>query len=324
MKGSFLKRMFCALSALTLAASVLFCFSCSSGGTAEPGQSGDDIPDTDGASADPSVDPESGKETDSPSGTAEVKPDPPASEPEKAVYPMELAADVFVSSDGTELPYRYFIPEDYSDEYAYPVVVYLHGAGENGTDNSSHLSAAVSFLIPKTLPTYQSIMLFPQCPYEEGWIEIEDPRGYERISLDETRITRGLQAVLELVEYINGKYSTNIGRQYITGVSKGGCATWTVIQKYPDMFTAAVPLCGIGDPDNASRVKDMPIRVYHGTADNVVTVNASRLMVESIKEAGGEKIEYVEIPGAGHNVTGVAYADEGMWEWLFSQRKEGY
>lgn len=321
MKGSFLRRMIFALSALTLAASVLFCFSCSSGGTGEPGQSGDDLTDADGSSADPSGDTGPGEETDAPSGTVEVKPDPPASGQEKIIYPGDLPADVFVSSDGTELPYRYYIPEDYSDEYAYPVLVYLHGAGECGTDNVSQLSAAVSFFIPKTLPTYQSIILIPQCPYDECWIGISDPRGIESISLDETPVTRGLQAVLELVGHINGKYSTNPGRQYITGVSNGGCAVWTVIERHPDMFTAAVPLCGIGDPEFASRLTGMPIRVYHGTADNVVTIEASRLMVRSIKEAGGENIDLVEVEGAGHNVTGAAYGDTGMWEWLFSQRK---
>ena len=331
MSSSKLLRKLTVFAALTAALSLLFLSACSetSPGVTVPDQGSDtlsDVPDTEapGTGPDETAAPDTDTDPDTsgePAADPVTKPDPPAFVPDKITLPKKLPGEYFKASDGTELPYRYYIPENYSDEYAYPVLVYLHGSGERGTDNDGQLSFTNGFFIPKTLPTYQCIILIPQCPYQNGWVDV-DPWTCASYSIDEVPITAGLQAVVELVDYINEKYSTNPGRQYITGMSMGGYGTWDLILRYPDKFTAAVPLCGAGDPTYAYRIKDMAFRVYHDADDGAVPVAGSRMMVEAIKEAGGENVVYIETTGRGHNVWDLAYRDVEMYEWLFSQRKD--
>ena len=330
MSSSGLLRTILAIAALAAVLSVLFCPACSESSpagdvTGQGTESGNDteVNEATDTGAEETPAPDSGADTgtgDGPAEELEIKPDPPVFTPDKIVMPKSLEADFFTASDGTELPYRLYIPENYSEEYAYPVFVFLHGSGVQGTDNEGQLAFATGFFIPKTLPTYQSIIIIPQCPYEDGWVDV-GPWTCDSYSIDEVPIAPGLQAVMELIDYINGKYSTNPGRQYITGMSMGGYGTWDLILRYPDKFTAAVPLCGAGDPTYGFRLKDMALRVYHDADDGAVPVAGSRKMVEAVREAGGENVVYIETTGRGHNVWDLAYRDEEMYEWLFSQRK---
>jgi len=100
----------------------------------------------------------------------------------------------------------------------------------------------------------------------------------------------------------------------------GGYGTWDAIQRRPELFAGAVPICGGGDPDGAEAMKDIPIWVYHGAKDGAVPVARSRQMVEALKKLDAE-VHYTEIPDAGHDVWTPAFADEEMLEWLFSQKK---
>lgn len=110
-------------------------------------------------------------------------------------------------------------------------------------------------------------------------------------------------------------------RLYITGLSMGGFGTWDAIQRKPDLFAAAVPICGGGDVSKASHITKIPIWVFHGAEDNLVNPKWSRDMVEAIKRAGGNP-KYTEYPGVGHHSWVPAYSDPELFEWLFSQKKK--
>ena len=101
----------------------------------------------------------------------------------------------------------------------------------------------------------------------------------------------------------------------------GGSGTWRMAAQYSQVFAAAVPLCGGGDAKNAEALKTMPMWVFHGDKDDMVPVERSRTMVAAIKAVGGELINYSELAGEGHGITGVVYPREDLHEWLFKQKK---
>ncbi|MBO4219338.1 MAG: prolyl oligopeptidase family serine peptidase [Clostridia bacterium] len=262
-------------------------------------------------------------ETD-PSGDTEdlqsvKKPSPPDTRPSKIILKKQIPAYIFTSSDGQVIPYRLFVPEDYSEEYAYPVLLFLHGAGQNGDDNEAQLNQGTQeFFIPITLPTYHSIMIIPQCPAGSFWVDTDYAAG--SYSVDDVPISRPMKAVVELLDEINSKYSTDPDRQYVTGESMGGYGTWDLLCRYPDRFAAAVAVCGAGDPSKASLLTDISIRSYHGRDDTMVPFEPDYEMIEAIKAAGGSKAELIETTsGNGHFIATEVYRMSDMIIWLFEQ-----
>jgi predicted peptidase len=116
-------------------------------------------------------------------------------------------------------------------------------------------------------------------------------------------------------------YSIDGRRIYITGLSMGGYGTWDLMARKPELFAAAVPICGGGDEATAEKIKNIPVWVFHGAKDGAVKVERSRRMVEALKKAGGKPI-YTEYPEVGHDSWNPAYKDAKMFAWLFAQKKE--
>jgi predicted peptidase len=188
----------------------------------------------------------------------------------------------------------------------YPLVIWLHGAGQSGDDNEAQMGGA-----PKQLLTEENqakrpcFFLAPQCPSREiGWKnEVADKlvafiaELTDKLPIDETRI-------------------------YLTGSSMGGSGTWYMAAKYPQVFAAAVPLCGGGDAKNAEVLKNIPFWAFHGDKDDMVPVERSRTMVAAVKAAGGTLINYTELEGAGHGITGIVYPRPDLHEWIFAQRRK--
>jgi predicted peptidase len=129
-----------------------------------------------------------------------------------------------------------------------------------------------------------------------------------------------LQVAIELLNQVRDTYSTDSRRLYVTGISMGGFATWAAIMHYPDLFAAAIPVCGGGDTSNAYLVKDIPIWNFHGAEDRVVPPELSRDMIQALHEAGGSP-GYTEYPDVGHDSWIPAYQEPYLFEWLFEQRK---
>jgi predicted peptidase len=215
-------------------------------------------------------------------------------------------------TDGTNtLPYRLFVPEDYDPGAAYPLVLFLHGAGERGTDNRRQLTgqtAPLVFVHPENQERWPCFMLAPQCPPGGFWDNIgrEEPSTWMRLTLE---------AIAELGQ----EFSIHPGRVYITGLSMGGFGTWDVITRYPGLFAAAVPICGGGDVRLAARCAGTPIWAFHGAADPVVPVQRTREMIAAVIAARGNPL-YTEYPGVGHNSWDRAYAEPDLLPWLFAQR----
>lgn len=250
------------------------------------------------------------------------KPDPNMSAVSKLIDPKTaFKKETFAASNGLNLPYRIFVPEDYSEDYAYPVVLFFHGAGERGNDNEKQLVNVIPNLyFKKTSPFYHAIVIVPQCP--EGMQWVDTPWANGSYSVDTVKISKPMTAAVELLDSVIEKYSVNTDRQYVSGLSMGGFGTWDLIMRYPDRFAAAIPYCGAADPTKAEILKNIPIWTFHDTTDTAVPVSGTQAVVKAIQEAGGTLITYKETTGLGHNVWNTGSQTPALAGWLFDQRKD--
>lgn len=212
--------------------------------------------------------------------------------------------------NGNSLPYCLYVPKDYSPKKKYPVILFLHGAGELGNDNTSQLRC-ISNMFKKNGDFIAQCILV--CPQTSVWWNLDgvipgDGKGT-------------LTSALHLLEDIEKTYSCDKNRLYVTGLSMGGYATWDLLERYGDIFAAGVPLCGGGNAYNGAAFKDIPIRIYHGTADGTVSFSNSKRMYDAIVAAGGKNVELFPLEGYGHDVWNYTYGDRDMFSWLFAQNK---
>jgi predicted peptidase len=229
-----------------------------------------------------------------------------------------LEKSTFKDANGAELKYRLMKPAEVAPNQKYPLVIFLHGAGERGDDNNAQLVHGIKeFAKDENRQKYPCFLVAPQCPKGATWADFRRGTGAE-VKPD---ATQPLRLTLELIDQLVKDQPIDTDRIYITGLSMGGYGTWHALALRPDFFAAAVPVCGGADLKSADKIKSVPIWVFHGDKDNAVPVARSREMVEALKKAGGEP-KYTEYPGVGHNSWDKAYADPEMFAWLFAQKRK--
>ena len=245
------------------------------------------------------------------------------STPAPVFNPADLMeAKTFTSLEGLSIAYRVHKPkaEVLAEGTKLPVVLFLHGAGERGDDNTAQFVHCIKPLLRfVTDGKHPAIVIAPQCPAGMWWSFGPSETNAPPIS---ARQTNTLRAVLDIMKIEADETIADPARIYVSGISMGGYGTWELIARHPEKFAAAMPICGGGDPATASALTNLPIRVFHGAKDNVVIPEKSRVMVEAIKAAGGEKIEYVEYPEAWHDSWTQTYDDTANLEWMFGQMRK--
>ncbi len=242
----------------------------------------------------------------------------------------------------TTLPYRIFVPKDYDSSKSYPLVLCLHGAGERGTDNEipiSKHSLAISWANPNLQKKYPSIIVAPQCPKKKKWSYVDWGKG--PYSIDTIPVGKEMLTVLNLLDTLLNKFNIDENRQYVTGLSMGGYATWDIITRYPDRFAAAIPMSGAGDPTKVILFKDLPIWSFHNTNDLTVPVKGSKSMVEAMENFGIKVVEtqgisetklnrklqekaihlYTESPEGNHGPWEPWYNNSKLHNWMYLQSK---
>lgn len=224
----------------------------------------------------------------------------------------------FKATDRTEVLYRFAAPEKTEEEKTYPLVLFLHGSGERGTDNQAQIKHGVNDILKGAANLGESVFLIaPQCPAERWWAEPTP----DRLGLKDAGGKNPLlDAVLALVEETAAKHPIDRKRIYVTGLSMGGFGTWDLLARSPQTWAAAIPICGGGDKKTAPSIKHIPIRIHHGATDNVVPPEASNIMAIALGNIGG-KATITEYPGVGHDSWTQTYRDPEVIKWLFAQRK---
>ena len=229
----------------------------------------------------------------------------------------------FSGASGKQLLYRMLKPDGYdpAGTTAYPLVIFLHGAGERGDDNELQLAEGVKeFAKPETRKKHPAFVIAPQCPLNKSWGHIKKIDGHLTL-LKTPEPTESTGLVLELLDALPKEFRINPKRIYITGLSMGGFGTWDVLARHPDRFAAALPICGGGIEETAPAFAKVPIWVFHGAIDPEVEVELSRRMVEALRKAGS-KPGFTEYPDVEHDSWTRTYRNPEVLDWLFAQKKD--
>lgn len=205
------------------------------------------------------------------------------------------------TQDSLQLNYLLFLPENYSEKQKYPLIFFLHGAGERGSDPELLKLHGIPKVVEEK-PDFPFIAVSPQCPLGRWWTNY-DPAFFNG-----------------LLENVILTHSVDTDRLYLTGLSMGGYGCWHFAIACPDRFAAIVPICGGGDPSKVCVLKDVPIWVFHGAKDSTVLPRESIKMVDALKECGG-KVKFTLFPNADHDAWTRTYNSPRLYEWLLEQKR---
>ncbi|MEC8244160.1 MAG: prolyl oligopeptidase family serine peptidase [Verrucomicrobiota bacterium] len=222
---------------------------------------------------------------------------------------------------GDKLLYRTASPEKMNKEKTYPMLIFLHGAGGRGSDNMEQLLDAggiQAFEKAGVRTKFKSHLFAAQVPKGERWVNVH----WSLLGHKMPKISDSMRMAFKILDaYIEDpENQVDSKRIYIMGLSMGGYGTWDAIQRRPNFFAAAVPICGGGDTSLASKLIDLPIWAWHGDQDKVIKPSRSRDMINAIKKIGGTP-KYSEIKGRGHNSWVDCWNSNELWEWLYSNSK---
>lgn len=223
--------------------------------------------------------------------------------------------------DGHVLPYRLLSPNSIEPGKKYPLVIFMHGAGERGIDNRIQLRNFRSTV--EFWKKYPCFVFAPLCPRRDQAPEavwVDTPFGSNVGHIMKEQPTWPMRLALDAIDQFIATYPVDRQRIYVTGLSMGGFATWEILQRRGDMIAAAVPVCGGADTAFAPKLTAIPLWVTHGDADDIVPVSRSRDIVAAIKAAGGNP-KYTEFPGVKHDAWTYTYSNPEIWDWMFSQAK---
>jgi predicted peptidase len=214
--------------------------------------------------------------------------------------------------------YQVFVPVDWSKSKTWPVILFLHGAGERGVDGLVQTEVGIGTAIRRHPDRFPCIVVMPQCRSGSWWTE-------------PAMEAQALKALDQAIKEFKG----DARRIYLTGLSMGGYGTWSIASKYPSRFAALAPICGgvrpparlrsaevPADPYTplAEKVSKIPAWIFHGGADKTVPVSESRRMNEALTALKAD-VKYTEYEGVGHNSWDRAYREPEFMLWLLRQRR---
>lgn len=209
----------------------------------------------------------------------------------------------FVNSNGDSLHYLLTRPLNFDPRKEYPLVVCL--------PYNAYLAPPAQLLSSHAnRAKYPAFLFIPYCPPQASWGGV--PERFKMDPMD--------SLVFEAILSLNDS-AIDETRRYVSGVSKGGYGSWHFITAHPEMFAAAIPVCGEGNLELAPRIVDVPVWAFHGEDDRNVPVEGSRDMIEAIRNAGGSP-RYTEFPDEAHHIWSSVEKTPGLLDWLFAQKKE--
>jgi len=196
------------------------------------------------------------------------------------------------------LKYLVYLPKDYDAKAAWPLVLFLHGAGERGDDLEK-----VKFHGPPKLAAagkeFPFVLVSPQCPKDMWWEPIE---------------------LVALLDEVGKKYKIDSDRVYATGLSMGGFGSWRLASYAPDRLAAIAPVCGGSETYFAKRFKHLPVWAFHGAKDKAVPLERSQAMIDALTKEGAEP-KFTIYPDAAHDSWTATYDDPALYEWLLAQKR---
>lgn len=218
------------------------------------------------------------------------------------------------------LPYRLYRSQKADTMTdALPLVIFLHGAGERGSDNYMQLKHCIKYFLDDTVTSrYPFMLIVPQCPNDRRWVNTDWSLPEHTMDSMPTAELRGVMTVLDSLVGVGVVDSTQV---YICGISMGGFGTWDALQRWPEKFAAAIAICGGGDPAYAEAMNDIPVYIFLGLLDEVVMPSRSIQMYNVLKEVGSKEAILVTYPEMGHVCWDEAFSTPGLFGWLFGKKR---
>jgi len=235
-----------------------------------------------------------------------------------------FSKEIFIKNKDT-LHYRMLLPENFSEDKSYPVVLFLHGAGERGNDNERQLThGSELFLNAENRKAFPAIVIFPQCPKNDYWASAEIDRTMKPIGITfplENQPTTSMKLVMELMDEFSEKAFVNTRQIYVGGLSMGGMGTFEILYRQPNRYAAAITICGGGNPETAKfYANSTALWSFHGAKDDVVNPQLSLNMISAYLQAGGTP-NFTLYADDNHNSWDSAFAEPELLTWLFSKSK---
>lgn len=244
-----------------------------------------------------------------------------------AATPQRPATGTFVERelalDGASHRYQIFVPSAKAVDKRAPVILFLHGSGERGSDNVKPTMVGLGPHVRVHARDFPAIVVFPQAAADTGWTG-------DNVSM-----------AMAMLDAATREFGGDPERTYLTGLSMGGYGTWEFALQQPQRFAALVPVCGgitgpgqrptlrvdaiagAADPfaQTAQALRAIPIWIFHGAKDDLVLPEQSRSMAAALKAANAADARYTEFPDANHNAWDPAYATSELWTWMFAQHR---
>jgi predicted peptidase len=200
-----------------------------------------------------------------------------------------------------DINYLLYLPDGYGESSEeFPVLLFLHGVGERGSDLSIVKRNGPPKLIDEG-KKFPFIIISPQCPDRTDWDN---------------------KSLIVLLDYIESNYRVDKNLVYVTGLSMGGHATWSLAIQYPERFAAIIPVCARGYSQDVYVLKDVPIWAFHGEKDDIIPIEDGKKMVEALEKAGGN-VKFTIYPEANHDAWTETYNNPEIYEWLLSHSLDG-
>lgn len=217
------------------------------------------------------------------------------------------------------IPYRLIDPDKADPTKKYPLLVYLHGSGSRGNDNEKPLRNFLPFITDsaRTKNKLPCFILIPQCPLNDVWVSFP---GFPNSLSATTEATPSAKLVLALIHHLIETKHMDSNRIYLTGFSMGGEGTFDLLGREPGLFACGVSLAAIADTAKAHIIKNIPTWTFHGNADNVNNIKYIRLMIDALRQQGGNP-KFTELVNMQHDCRNEAYRNEELWQWIFEQHK---
>ena len=229
--------------------------------------------------------------------------------------------ETFISADGS-MPYRLLTPDNYDATKTYPLLVFLHGSGERGSDNELQLVHGASFFASDSVRArFPAFVVFPQCPKDESWsfYNYSDPKEDGKFTAPAKTYNHKQQQLLEaLINDLSQYYSIDQTRLYIGGLSMGAMGTLELIKRNPKRFAAAFAICGGANPKAARKLKHTPLWLFHGEADQVVPAYFSTELFNALKLRRAD-VKITMYAKVGHDSWTPTFKEPELLSWIFSK-----
>ena len=232
----------------------------------------------------------------------------------------KFSVNKYINDKGDTLLFRQLFP-DADTLRRFPLVIFLHGSGERGNDNEAQLKWGVmNFATDEMMTMYPAFVIAPQCPTGMTWSNFNRANNNRLMTL-KPEPSKPMELVFALIQQMIKKSPIDVNRIYITGLSMGGYGTFDAVERYPDLFAAAMPVCGGGDTSKAASIAHIPMWIVHGSEDPTVSPLNSVDMLQALMKTGAHP-GFSMYPETGHFSWLAAYNNKLAIEWLFRQRKK--